>query len=436
MGCGKAPEYIEDDDHMYTPHCAHFKWYYVASAVTFLFAIIVGRASPREIRDGRQGCGGNCGSGDCCIYNESGGVCGTNRCFCSVFESNDWYCQEKEPTISRAATAVVVIGIFAPLFILMAVCLKSQDRSNYQKLYGHRRNQDNNNDNQNNNTGKDPTKTEATPVIAQAIIQQPTTTIAPTADEEIMAVIPTGSPKLGISIKNNTEGVLFVSKMEPESPFQSTTLKVGMVVTQINGTSVEGMTVPDVVNLLKQGNTDTSASFLAIRAKSGTAATAAGAASRNIPSVPPAATAPAPAPVAVSAAPVAAVPVATTKNTIIRPPPGVAASAPVSTTVQPSVTATATPVNNENSGDVIVAVAKKATPDQKLGVSFQRDPNGVFEVSRLAPTSPFLGKLEPGMTVLTVNGIEVAGKDMNFVIRLIQQTVGDVEIIAQDISWA
>ena len=94
---------------------------------------------------------------------------------------------------------------------------------------------------------------------------------------------------------------------------------------------------------------------------------------------------------------------------------------------QPSFGNIATPVSHE----YVVVTTERAYQGQKLGIGIgMTQDTGAYHVSKITPDSPFWStKLEEGMEIQQINGLDLKGQPMNVVMILLQQATS-ITIVA------
>eukprot|EP00934_Nitzschia_sp_Nitz4_P003483 Nitzschia sp. Nitz4//scaffold97_size77645//60007//61221//NITZ4_005527-RA/size77645-processed-gene-0.97-mRNA-1//-1//CDS//3329560683//3473//frame0 len=83
-------------------------------------------------------------------------------------------------------------------------------------------------------------------------------------------------------------------------------------------------------------------------------------------------------------------------------------------------------------GKPVVVVLQKKDMHQRLGFALERCPQtGIFSISSLEPSSPFRDSLEPGMLILSVNGLVITGREFSVALSAIRDSLGNVILGAE-----
>jgi hypothetical protein len=300
-------------------HCQTFKKYYIVMGVSLFVMIIILVAAPREVREGDTGCGGDgCFGDDYCCISSSSGVCSIG-CFCSSQTSDDWWCQEADPSPSLKPGASAVAFVFLIASILSLCCLlfavqnhgcgtctvpeernpspladedPQEEKKDISKTEGNtEREESSSNDivsgfSKEIDSGKAEVETKKKEMVVvegeemqkgdaeafnfytmansaatmtSTILCGGTDTTIPaesqttTSTNTITATVTKTSleEKLGFSLVRSVEGVFFVRRLSPESPFQKTDLVPGVVVKSINGIRIVGEEMDFAMDILK-----------------------------------------------------------------------------------------------------------------------------------------------------------------------------------------
>lgn len=100
------------------------------------------------------------------------------------------------------------------------------------------------------------------------------------------------------------------------------------------------------------------------------------------------------------------------------------------TTAAPLVIAS-TPAPTSTGTAELISVTVPKTETEKTGLSLKQKSNGEFYISNIAPTSLFINSdLQSGMTLVSVNGIQTQGLDLEILGSIIGQASPELRIVA------
>ena len=246
--------------------------------------------------------------------------------------------------------------------------------------------------------------------------------------------------KLGISLaRDSRHGLYVISMLSPTSPFAIMGLKVGMKILKINNIEITGQPMTVAMTLLKESIGDVTVTAVEIPTTTEERGCdddplpplrpplpGGGPSSTNTAALLSSSTNPKDSPVVEATLVDEPASLATT-NSSHDSIYSVEGRMTTNTTPQPTTTTTTT------SNNTIRSVVTKTTTHQKLGISMNRDSRidgGTFIIGSIASSSPFqTTSLKVGMRVISINGIEITGLDMNTVMTIILSSVGDVVLV-------
>lgn len=249
----------------------------------------------------------------------------------------------------------------------------------------------------------------------------PSSSSSNTSNKEPLGLVLKSVPHPKWQHQNNTSNsantkphhAIVVERIHPQSPFQNTPLREGMLLFQINHRNVENASLSQVESLLLQNSSSNNNN----NAKT---------------------------PLRVWAQEVPAN--AVTPNTMAQESssasPSRSSPQQGGSTASSTRTATSRATASSSLGVVrvpkrtILAVAHKEEIDQTLGLTLRRSQSsGTFAVDEILPSSPFYPRdtslLREGMIVTSINGLSITGMDMEVALSAIRDAPGSVLLAAE-----